>query len=44
MFKAIMLDHDNRVYLREVIHYITGILLSELENITVEDSEYLVEN
>ncbi len=44
MFKAIMLDPDNRDYLRNMIHYITGIPLSELENITIENSDYLINN
>ena len=44
MFKAIMLDPENRDYLRGMIHYIIGIPLSELENITVENSEYLLNN
>ncbi len=44
MFKAIMLDPDNRDYLRGIIHYITSIPLSELENIIVENSEYLINN
>lgn len=42
MFKAIMLAPDNRDYLKGMIHYITGIALSELENITVENSDYLI--
>ena len=44
MFKAIMLDPENRDYLRGMIHYITGIPLSELENITIENSDYLINN
>lgn len=44
MFKTIMLDPDNRGYLRGMIHYITGIPLSELENIQVENSDYLIGN
>lgn len=44
MFKAILLDPDNRDYLRGMIHYITGIPISELENIIVENSEYLINN
>ncbi len=32
IFKAIMLDPENRDYLKEIIHYVTGISLSELEN------------
>ncbi len=33
IFKAIMLDRENRDYLKEIIHCITGISLGELENI-----------
>lgn len=42
MFKAILLDFDNWDYLRGIIHYITGISISELKNIIVENADYLM--
>lgn len=42
IFKAIMLDPENRDYLKEIIHYVTGISLNELENIQVENIEHMI--
>ena len=42
IFKAIMLDPENRDYLKEIIHYVTGISLNELENIRVENIEHII--
>lgn len=44
IFKAIMLDPENRDYLKEIIHYITGIPLSELEHIQVENIDHIISN
>ena len=44
IFKAIMLDPNNRDYLKEMIHYITEIPLSELENIEIKNTEYTISN
>lgn len=42
IFKAIMLDPENRDYLKEIIHYITEIPLSELEHIQVENIDHII--
>lgn len=44
IFKAIMLDPENRDYLKEIIHYITDIPLSELEHIQVENIDHIISN
>lgn len=38
----IMLERENIDYLKEIIRYITGIFLSELENIQVENIDYII--
>ena len=42
IFKAIMLDINNREYLKEIIHYVTNIPLEELENIEIKNSEHII--
>ena len=42
IFKAIMLDPNNRDYLKEIIHYVTDIPLSDLENIQIKNTEHLI--
>lgn len=44
IFKAIMLDPNNRDYLKEIIHYVTDIPLSDLENIKIKNTEHLISN
>ena len=44
IFKAIMLDPENRDYLKEIIHYITEIPLHELEHIQVENIDHIISN
>lgn len=44
MFKAIMLDKENRPLLKEIIHYVTKIPMKDLKNITVENIEHIVSN
>lgn len=44
IFKAIMLDPNNRDYLKEMIHYITEIPLFELENIEIKNTEHIINN
>ena len=44
IFKAIMLDKKNTDYLKEMIHYITEIPISDLKNIEVSNSEHIVNN
>ncbi len=44
MFKGIMLDPNNEDYLKDLISCITGISVSELENMKIENSEYIINN
>lgn len=44
MFKAIMLNPELIDVLKELINIITGIPLSMLDNIKVENTEYIIEN
>lgn len=44
MFKAIMLNPELIDVLKELINIITGIPLSLLDNIKVENTEYIIEN
>ena len=44
IFKAIMLNKDNIDYLKNLIHMITNIPLNALDNIKVENVEYIKNN
>ena len=44
IFKATMLDIENREYLKEMIQCITKIPKEELKNIEIKNTEYTITN
>lgn len=42
MFKAILLDPNNPDYIKGLIHHITKISYKDLENMSIENSEYVI--
>lgn len=44
VFKAILLDPNNPDYLKCLLHEILGLTFEELENVVIENSEYVIDN